>query len=62
VTDAVPFHTGFAVVDLAAATALHSGLGVQRWVFSGWFGRLVTGFGPDTPEVIPRPPDRLLAG
>jgi catechol 2,3-dioxygenase-like lactoylglutathione lyase family enzyme len=36
VTDAVPFHTGFAVADLTAATALHSGLGVERWVFSGW--------------------------
>jgi Glyoxalase/Bleomycin resistance protein/Dioxygenase superfamily len=27
-----------------------------------WAGRLVATFGPDTPEVIPRPPDRLLAG
>jgi len=36
VTDAVPFHVGFAVTDLDAATALHSGLGVRRWVLSGW--------------------------
>jgi catechol 2,3-dioxygenase-like lactoylglutathione lyase family enzyme len=36
VTGAVPFHVGYAVADLDAATALHSGLGVRRWVFSGW--------------------------
>jgi len=36
VTDAVPFHFGYAAADLDRATGLHSGLGVRRWVRSEW--------------------------
>jgi hypothetical protein len=35
-TDAVPFHFGFAVADLDRATVAHSALGVRRWVRSEW--------------------------
>lgn len=34
--DAVPFHYGFSVTDLDAATKAHSALGVSRWVFTEW--------------------------
>lgn len=34
--DAVPFHFGFAVADVDAATELHGRLGVSRWVRSQW--------------------------
>jgi hypothetical protein len=36
VTDAVPFHVGFAAADLDGGMSLHSGLGVQRWVVTDW--------------------------
>ena len=32
----VPFHVGFAVSDLDAAMTVQSGLGVSRWVTTGW--------------------------
>jgi hypothetical protein len=35
-TDAVPFHVGFAAADLDRAMTLHSGLGVHRWVSTDW--------------------------
>ena len=35
-TDAVPFHFGYAAADLDRATAAHSALGVRSWVFSEW--------------------------
>ena len=34
--DAVPFHFGYAAVDVDRATAAHSALGVRRWVRSEW--------------------------
>lgn len=35
-TDAVPFHVGFAAADLDEAMTLHSGHGVRRWVTTDW--------------------------
>jgi hypothetical protein len=36
VTDAVPFHFGFAVADRDEATAIHGRIGVREWVLSEW--------------------------
>lgn len=35
-TDAVPFHVGFAAADLDEAMTLHSGHSVRRWVTTDW--------------------------